>query len=85
MAERYGVDAAAAVLARIDDYYVDQHGEGRGVAAQVARQLGDPRPADASVTRQLGSYRNLAPRWQDWQQVRAVCRELAGAMLETEV
>jgi hypothetical protein len=85
LADRYGLKASAAVLARIDDYYADQHGEGRGVAAQVARQLADPRPADVSVTRQLDSYRNLAPRWRDWQQVRAVCRELAGVMLEIEV
>ena len=53
-----------------------------GIAAQVARQLADPRPADASVTRQLGAYRNLKPRWTDWKQVRSVCRELAAAMLE---
>jgi hypothetical protein len=85
LADRYGIAAAAAVLARIDDYYADQHGGGQGVAAQVARQLGDPRPADVSTTRQLGSYRNLAPRWQDWRQVTAACRELAAAMLEAEV
>jgi hypothetical protein len=85
LAERYGVDAAAAVLARIDDYYADQHGEGQGVAAQVARQLADPRPADASTTRQLASYRNLSARWHDWRQVSAVCRELAASMLEVEV
>lgn len=85
LADRYGLAAAAAVLARLDDYYADQHGEGRGVAAQVARQLSDPRPADVSVTRQLESYRNLQPRWTDWRQVRSVCRELAAAMLETEV
>jgi hypothetical protein len=85
LAERYGVDAAAAVLARIDDYYADQHGQGQGVAAQVARQLADPRPADASTTRQLASYRNLSARWHDWRQVSAVCRELAAAMLEVEV
>jgi hypothetical protein len=77
--------AAAEVLARIDDYYADQHGGGHGVAAQVARQLGDPRPADASTTQQLASYRNLAPRWHDWREVRAVCRELAAAMVEVEV
>jgi hypothetical protein len=85
LAERYGVDAAAAVLARIDDYYADQHGQGQGVAAQVARQLADPHPADVSTTRQLASYRNLAARWHDWRQVGAVCRELAAAMLEVEV
>jgi diaminopimelate decarboxylase len=82
LAERYGVGESADVLARIDDYYADQHGGGRGVAAQVARQLADPRPADASVTRQLRAYRNLKLRWTDWKQVRAACRELATAMLE---
>jgi len=84
LAERYGVDESADVLASIDDYYTDQHGSGRGVAAQVARQLADPRPADASVTRQLAEYRNLTPRWTDWKQVRAACRELATTMLERE-
>jgi hypothetical protein len=44
LADRYGIPDAAAVLARIDDYYADQHGEGRGVAAQLVRQLADPRP-----------------------------------------
>lgn len=85
LADRWGTEAAADVLARIDDYYADQHGQGRGVAAQLARQLADPRPADSSVTRQLDSYRNLARRWRDWGQVRAACRELAAAMLEAEV
>jgi hypothetical protein len=47
LADRYGPDQAAAVLARIDDYYADQHGEDSGVAAQLARQLADPRLAAA--------------------------------------
>jgi hypothetical protein len=85
LADRYGARPAAAVLATIDEYYADQHGEGRGVAAQLARQLADPRPKDASVTRQLSTYRNLAPRWTDWNEVRAVCLDLAAAMLEPEV
>jgi len=85
LADRYGLHEAAGVLARIDDYYVDQHGEGRGVAAQLARQLADPRPKDASVTRQLDGYRNLAPRWTDWVEVRSVSQELAAEMLEAEV
>jgi Nucleotidyl transferase AbiEii toxin, Type IV TA system len=84
LAERYGRGESANVLACIDDYYADQHGNGRGVAAQLARQLADPRPADASVTRQLEAYRNLEPRWTDWTQVRAACRELAIAMLERQ-
>jgi hypothetical protein len=84
LAARYGVGESADVLAGIDDYYADQHGSGRGVAAQLARQLADPRPADASVTRQLEAYRNLTPRWTDWKRVRAACRDLATAMLERQ-
>ena len=85
LADRYDVGESADVLAGIDDYYADQHGSGRGVAAQLARQLADPRPADASVTRQLRAYRNLTPRWTDWKQVRTACRELATAMLQRQV
>jgi hypothetical protein len=85
LASRYGLPAAASVLARIDDYYTDQHGGGRGVAAQLARQLADPRPKDSSVTRQLSAYRNLAPRWTEWGEVRSVSRQLAAEMLEAEV
>ncbi len=84
LADRYGLAAAAGVLARIDDYYADQHGAGRGVGAQLARQLADPRPNDSSVTRELGAYRNLAARWTEWDQVRSVCRQLAADMLEAE-
>ncbi len=85
LADRYGILEAAQVLARIDDYYADQHGEGRGVAAQLVRQLADPRPKDSSVTRQLDAYRNLASRWTDWGEVRSVCGQLAADMLEAEV
>lgn len=81
LADRAGGQVAAAVLAGIDDYYVDQHGAGRGVAAQLARQLADPRPKDVSVTRQLGEYRNLAPRWTEWNEVRSACKGIAAAML----
>jgi hypothetical protein len=85
LADRYSVHEAAGVLARIDDYYADQHGRGRGVAAQLARQLADPRPKDPSVTRQLDAYRNLASRWTDWGEVRSACGQLAAEMLEAEV
>jgi hypothetical protein len=85
LADRYGMYEAAGILARIDDYYADQHGGGRGIAAQLVRQLAEPRPKDSSVTRQLDAYRNLAARWADWDEVRSVCRQLAAEMLEAEV
>lgn len=81
LADRYGIAESGAVLARLDDYYSDQHGDGRGVAAQVARQLAEPRPADSAVTRQLDSYRNLDSRWADWNQVEATCRDLSKEMV----
>jgi hypothetical protein len=37
------------------------------------------------VTGQLGAYRNLAPRWTDWDEVPSVGRQLAAEMLEAEV
>lgn len=84
LADRYDVTTAADVLAAIDDYYADQHGQGRGIAAQLVRQLADPRPKDASVTRQLHAYRNLQPRWTDWNAVRRACMDIAAAMLDAE-
>ena len=82
LADRHGNPAAARVLAGIDDYYADQHGGGRGIAAQLVRQLADPRPADSSVTGQLSSYRGLDDRWADWDAVRSACRDIAARMLE---
>ncbi len=82
LADSYGQSQSARVLAELDRYYADQHGEGSGVASQLARQLADPRPADVSVTRQLRDYRNLDPRWADWGVVKTAARELASLMLE---
>ncbi len=84
LSDRAGIPIAGRVLGEIDDYYADQHGSGRGVAAQVTRQLADPRPKDASVTRELDRYRNLAPRWTDWNEVRRTCTDVAAAMLDPE-
>ncbi|MGH3615348.1 MAG: hypothetical protein ACRDRK_22680 [Pseudonocardia sp.] len=83
--DRIGIDAAAAILSLIDDYYADQHGGGDGVASQVARQLATPEPRDRSTTRDLRQYKNLAFRWRDWAEVVAVCRRVTAAMLDAEV
>jgi hypothetical protein len=84
LADGAGVVDAARVLARIDDYYADQRGEGDGVASQVARQLADPRPKDEAVTRQLASYRKLDSRWTDWREVRRVLSQVAASMTELD-
>lgn len=82
LADRYGTGQAGAVLERIDDFYMDQHRAGDGVASQVARQLADPRPADTRTLRDLPRYKGLDPRWHDWETVRRVCRDVAVAMTE---
>ncbi|MGH7610956.1 MAG: nucleotidyl transferase AbiEii/AbiGii toxin family protein [Candidatus Dormibacteria bacterium] len=83
LAETMGIERAAEVLAGIDDYYADQAESRDGVASQVVRQLGDPRPADRSVTKQLSRYKRLQPRWSRWQDVVAVTRAVAVAMTRT--
>lgn len=82
LSDLMGVDRAAVVLSQIDDYYPDQRGDDDTVAAQVARQLSDPCPADSVVTRQLARYKRLAPKWQDWATVVAVCHQVADRMLD---
>lgn len=81
LSEHLGVDRAVDVLARIDDYYADQHGEGDGISSQLVRQLSDPQPADRSVIDQLSSYRRLRKRWSDWDAVTEVLGAVAARMV----
>lgn len=81
LADRIGLDQAAAVLQDIDDYYADINRRPESVATQLVRQLADPRPRDAKVTAQLASYKALDPRWHDWSTVKAVLADLAERML----
>lgn len=81
LTDRIGLDEAAAVLRDIDDYYADLNRRPEAVAAQLVRQLADPRPRDAEVTTQLAHYKALEPRWQDWSTVKAVLGDLADSMV----
>lgn len=80
LADRIGLDEAAAVLRGIDDYYADVNRRPEAVVSQLVRQLADPRPRDVEVTAQLSSYKGLDQRWQDWSAVRAVLADLAERM-----
>lgn len=82
VADRIGLDEAAEVLSNIDEYYADLNSRPEAVAAQLVRQLAEPRPRDADVTGQLSHYRALAPRWQEWSTVKAVLAELAARIVE---
>lgn len=84
LSARYGLSPSAAVLVALDDFYEDQRaavGRAGGVAAQLLRQLSDPRPRDTTVLTELPRYKKLDSRWHDWADVRDQCTALADAML----
>lgn len=80
LAETIGVEEAASVLGRMDDYYRDLNRRPEAVASQIARQLADSRPRDAEVTRQLRLYKSLEPRWHEWSAVTSVLADVAERM-----
>src|SRR5665648_618819 len=81
LADRYGIDHAAAALARIDDYYADQHdGQGEGGASQAVRELAAPTTAHPATPTALHRDEGLAPRWHQWSDVVSVCRRRRGEL-----
>jgi hypothetical protein len=81
LADRSGLEAAAAVLRHMDDYYAEINERPEAVATQLVKQLADPRPRDQRVTRELASYKALDKRWQDWSVVKEMLAELAQEMV----
>lgn len=81
LADRLGDTEAVAVLADIDDYYVDRSGSEDSVLTSLAQQLSAPAPRDTRVTTQLASYKGLDPRWHDWSSVTQGCQSLADGLL----
>lgn len=81
LADRFGADWAAGVLNDLDAYYGQDDRAGDSVAAQLVRQLGEPRPADSRNTAKLGQYKELSPRWQSWGAIVAECHAIADTML----
>lgn len=84
LADHLGLDAAAAVLCDLDEYYADQVESVDGVATQVARQFAAPSPVDARLVAELDRYRGLTSRWTDWAEVRRVLAGVAVRMLDPE-
>ncbi len=76
-----GADRTANTLRQIDEYYADQAESGDGIASQLARQLGEPEPADSQVIAQLSSYRRLRQEWKVWDPVVEILGEVAACMV----
>ena len=81
LTDRYGLTASAAVLASIDDFYVDRSETADSVLSALVERLSAPAPRDERVTGQLKQYRRLDPRWHDWATVVAACQALADALI----
>lgn len=74
LADHLGDAGAASALQSFDRLYRQESGESPLQQLQV--QLANALPYDLEET-ELSEYKNLDPRWHDWQAVKAVCSRLA--------
>lgn len=74
LANHMGGDRVASALRLFDRYY--QQANGESPLQQLQVQLANALPFDLEET-ELAEYKNLDPRWHDWQVVKASCTELA--------
>ena len=79
LADRLGAEATASALAPFDELYPQDNGE--SALQQLQAQLANPLPHDLEGTNLL-EYKNLAPRWHDWQAVKDVCAQAATATFD---
>lgn len=74
LADRIGGDKLAAALRHFDRMYPQTNDE--SALQQLQVQLANPLPYDLEEMN-LAEYKHLAPRWHDWQAVKAVAVECA--------
>ena len=79
LATRLGEAPAARALKPFDSLYPQDNGE--SPLQQLHVQLASARPYDLEGT-DLSEYRNLAPRWHDWNTVKAACARISVAVFD---
>ena len=79
LATHMGTDATGDALRSFDRLYPQESGE--SALQQLQAQLANPLPYDLEESG-LSEYRDLAPRWQDWGEVRSVCGRVAVAVFD---
>ena len=67
-------------LSRDEDHVYPQP-NGESALQQLQIQLANPLPFDLEETK-LAEYKNLAPRWQDWNAVKRICTHCATMLLD---
>lgn len=79
LATRLGEAPAARALKPFDSLYPQDNGE--SPLQQLHVQLASARPYDLEGI-DLSEYRNLAPRWHDWNTVKAACARISVAVFD---
>lgn len=74
LADHIGDERVVDALKSFDRLYRQNNGE--SPLQQLLVQLANALPYDLEET-QLSEYKNLDPRWHDWQAVKAVCARLS--------
>ena len=74
LADHMGDEGVVHALQAFDRLYPQSNGE--SALQQLQVQLANALPYDLKEA-ELDEYRNLQPRWQDWQTVKATCAQLA--------
>lgn len=79
LADHLGDEGTAQALQSFDRLYQQSNGE--SPLQQLQIQLANALPYDLEETK-LSEYKNLNPRWHDWQTVKAACSHLAANVFD---
>ena len=79
LATRMGEASAARALKPFDSLYPQDNGE--SPLQQLHAQLASAQPYDLEGT-DLSEYRNVAPRWHDWNTVKTACARISVAVFD---
>lgn len=79
LADHMGDESVAVALHSFDQLYRQRNGESPLQQLQV--QLANALPYDLEEA-ELSEYKNLDPRWHDWQTVKAACSHLATVIFD---
>jgi hypothetical protein len=79
LADHMGDERVAQALQSFDRLY--QQDSGESPLQQLQVQLANALPYDLEET-ELGEYKNLDPRWHDWQAVKAACSHLSTVIFD---
>lgn len=81
LADRMGAERVGHALRTLDSLYPQDSGE--SVTQQLQVQLANPVPYDLDeLSPQLSEYKNLDPKWHDWDAVRTACARWATVIFD---